>query len=114
MKTKMIAFVAVLLFAAVSFSQASSIKEREVKNLHAYLSNTVKFPCCAMDKGIEGTATFVVKVDENQKLQVSNIQGTCCEFKDYIEEWFQKLEDKPIKFSEKIGTKKVVIHFKLI
>lgn len=110
----MIALLAVLLFAAVSFSQASSIKEKEVKNLHSYLSKTVTFPCCAMDKGIEGSVTFIVKVDENQKLQVSDIQGTCCEFEDHVKEWFKKIEDRPIRFSEKIGTKKVVVHFKLI
>jgi len=114
MKTKILALVAVLIFAAVSFSQASTTKEKVVKNLSGYLNKTLQFPAFAQDNEIEGSVSLVVSVDENHKLKVSSIKGTCCDFEKYVEEWFSELEKKPISFSDEIGMKKVVIHFKLM
>lgn len=103
-----------MIFAAISFSNASSIKEKEVKNLSTYLNNRIGFPEVAQERGIEGTVTLIVRVDENQKLKVSNIKGTCCEFEDYIVEYFNKLEQRPVRFSKEIGTKKLIVNFNLL
>lgn len=114
MRTKIFALLAVLILATVSLGYASSIKEKEVKNLSVYLNRTMKYPGFAECKGLEGNVSLIVRVDENHKLKVTGVKGSCCEFEKFVEEWFNDLAKKPVTFSDQIGIKKVTINFKLI
>lgn len=114
MKTRFLIATLLLTLAFGAICQASSIKEKEVKDISNYLNRTIKYPVFAENKNIEGSVSLIVWVDENQKLQYSNIQGNDARFEKYVETWFKKMEQKPVKFDKNLGAKKVKIDFKLI
>lgn len=114
MRTKILLLVTALTLGVGVIANASSTKEKEVDNLTKYLNKTIKYPGFAQDKGLEGSVSVIIWVDENQKLQYSNVQSNNIQLENYVEDWLKQIERRNIRFADNSGPKMIRIKFKLV